>query len=108
MRARFLSGRPLAVCGKPHIGSRHTPCAMHINTPRTLEFRSADGTRSVPTTRKSMPALAKNLYDYPRYYDLVFGSDWKAEYDFLLEVFDKHAAGRVRRVFEPACGTGRL
>lgn len=49
-----------------------------------------------------------NLYDYPRYYDLVFGSDWKAEHDFLRQVFDKFAAGRVRRVFEPACGTGRL
>lgn len=49
-----------------------------------------------------------NLYDYPRYYDLVFGSDWKAEHDFLRQVFDKFAGGRVRRVFEPACGTGRL
>lgn len=52
-----------------------------------------------------MPA---NLYDYPRYYDLVFGSDWKAEFDFLRRAFDKFVAGRVRRVFEPACGTGRL
>ena len=52
--------------------------------------------------------MIANLYDYPRYYDLVFGSDWKAEHDFLLAVFDTHAAGRVRRVFEPACGTGRL
>jgi len=52
-----------------------------------------------------MPA---NLYDYPRYYDLVFGSDWKAEFDFLRRVFDKFANGRVRTVFEPACGTGRL
>jgi SAM-dependent methyltransferase len=49
-----------------------------------------------------------NLYDYPRYYDLVFGSDWKAEFDFLRQAFDTFAAGRVRRVFEPACGTGRL
>ncbi|MCA9247545.1 MAG: class I SAM-dependent methyltransferase [Planctomycetales bacterium] len=49
-----------------------------------------------------------NLYDYPKYYDLVFGSDWKAEYDFLLAAFDRYAARRVRRVFEPACGTGRL
>jgi SAM-dependent methyltransferase len=54
-----------------------------------------------------MPTAA-NLYDYPRYYDLVFGSDWKAEFDFLLAVFDTFAGGRVRRVFEPACGTGRL
>ncbi|MGL4513957.1 MAG: class I SAM-dependent methyltransferase [Lacipirellulaceae bacterium] len=53
-----------------------------------------------------------NLYDYPKYYDLVFGSDWKAEFDFLLGCFDRHAAlgprKRVRRLFEPACGTGRL
>lgn len=55
-----------------------------------------------------MPTASRNLYDYPRYYDLVFGSDWKAEHDFLLEVFDTHATGRVRRIFEPACGTGRL
>jgi SAM-dependent methyltransferase len=52
--------------------------------------------------------MSANLYDYPRYYDLVFGSDWKAEFDFLRRVFDKFASGRVRSVFEPACGTGRL
>ena len=55
-----------------------------------------------------MPVAPANLYDYPRYYDLVFGSDWKAEFDFLRRVFDKFASGRVRKVFEPACGTGRL
>ncbi len=49
-----------------------------------------------------------NLYDYPKYYDLVFGSDWKAEFDFLQACFEKHAERPVRRVFEPACGTGRL
>lgn len=49
-----------------------------------------------------------NLYDFPPYYDLVFGSDWKAEFDFLTASFAKHVAGNVRRVFEPACGTGRL
>ena len=56
----------------------------------------------------SMEKLPRSLYDYPRYYDLVFGSDWKAEHDFLLDVFDTFATGKVRRVFEPACGTGRL
>jgi SAM-dependent methyltransferase len=49
-----------------------------------------------------------NLYDYPRYYDLVFGSDWKAEFRFLGQCFAKHARGEVKRLFEPACGTGRL
>jgi SAM-dependent methyltransferase len=52
--------------------------------------------------------LDGSLYDYPSYYDLVFGSDWKAEQDFLLDSFDRYATGPVRRIFEPACGTGRL
>jgi SAM-dependent methyltransferase len=52
--------------------------------------------------------MPENLYDYPRYYDLVFGSDWKAEFDFLRRTFDKFGKQPVRRIFEPACGTGRL
>jgi SAM-dependent methyltransferase len=55
--------------------------------------------------RSPVPA---NLYDYPRYYDLVFGSDWKAEFDFLRQAFDKFGGSKVRKIFEPACGTGRL
>ena len=55
-----------------------------------------------------MPATAANLYDYPRYYDLVFGSDWKAEFDFLRAAFREFVPGPARRLFEPACGTGRL
>ncbi|ADB18237.1 Methyltransferase type 12 [Pirellula staleyi DSM 6068] len=50
----------------------------------------------------------RNLYDYPRYYDLVFGSDWKPEFHFLHQAFAKYVRGEVKRVFEPACGTGRL
>lgn len=49
-----------------------------------------------------------SIYDFPKYYDLLFGSDWKAEFDFLISCFDKHVDRKVRRVFEPACGTGRL
>ena len=55
-----------------------------------------------------METINDNLYNYPKYYDLLFGSDWKAEYDFLLDVFEKHAKRPVRKLFEPACGTGRL
>ncbi|MEM6328615.1 MAG: class I SAM-dependent methyltransferase [Planctomycetota bacterium] len=55
-----------------------------------------------------METIQGNLYDHPRYYDLVFGSDWKAEFDFLRACFDRHATGAVRRLYEPACGTGRL
>ena len=55
-----------------------------------------------------MKTLPGGLYDYPTYYDLVFGSDWKAEYDFLMACFERHSDRPIRRVFEPACGTGRL
>ncbi|TWT58201.1 hypothetical protein KOR42_15720 [Thalassoglobus neptunius] len=49
-----------------------------------------------------------SLYDYPKYYDLLFGFDWKAECDFLESCFDRYAKCQVKRLFEPACGTGRL
>jgi len=49
-----------------------------------------------------------SIYDYPRYYDLLFGSDWKAEFDFLRKCFDRYALRKVKRLYEPACGTGRL
>jgi len=55
-----------------------------------------------------METIRANLYDYPKYYDVLFGSDWRAEYDFLQACFKRFARGRVRRIFEPACGTGRL
>lgn len=49
-----------------------------------------------------------SIYDYPQYYDLLFGADWKAEFKFLEGCFERFATRPVRRVFEPACGTGRL
>jgi SAM-dependent methyltransferase len=55
-----------------------------------------------------MEIVKADVYGFPRYYDLVYGSDWRAEYRFLCAAFDKYARGRVQRVFEPACGTGRL
>lgn len=49
-----------------------------------------------------------SLYDYPKYYDLLFGFDWKAECDFLEQCFAAYAKCSVKKLFEPACGTGRL
>ena len=57
---------------------------------------------------ESTEAIKASIYDYPQYYDLLFGSDWKAEFDFMEACFRKHSRRPVRRVFEPACGTGRL
>lgn len=52
--------------------------------------------------------IAGDIYDYPVYYDLIFGSDWRAEFDFLTGCFERFAKRPVKRIFEPACGTGRL
>src|SRR5437867_3891933 len=49
-----------------------------------------------------------SIYDFPQYYELLFGSDWRAEFHFLRACFEKHATRKVRSLFEPACGTGRL
>lgn len=64
--------------------------------------------KTKPKTRKPAETVVANLYDFPKYYDLIFGSDWKAEFDFLRDCFEKHAKRPVKRVFEPATGTGRL
>ena len=50
----------------------------------------------------------ESLYDYPKYYDLLFGADWRAEFDFIKACFERYARRPVWRLFEPACGTGRL
>lgn len=55
-----------------------------------------------------METIRGSVYDYPKYYDVLFGVDWRAEYNFLLACFRKHARREVKRLFEPACGTGRL
>lgn len=52
--------------------------------------------------------IQARLYDFPQYYDVLFGADWKAEIGMLEGCFRRHARRPVRRVFEPACGTGRL
>jgi SAM-dependent methyltransferase len=49
-----------------------------------------------------------SIYDYPKYYHVAFGSDWKAEFDFLRACFERFGRRPTRRVLEPACGTGRL
>src|SRR5262245_31032738 len=55
-----------------------------------------------------METIAGHLYDYPKYYDLIFGSDWAAEVKFLKACFERYQIAPVKRIFEPACGTGRL
>lgn len=56
----------------------------------------------------SRTPIEGRVYDHPAYYDLVFGADWRREFDFLQAAFARHAARPLERIFEPACGTGRL
>ncbi|WP_153559055.1 class I SAM-dependent DNA methyltransferase [Roseimaritima sediminicola] len=55
-----------------------------------------------------METVTESIYDYPKYYDLVFGTDCAAELKFIEACAGAYARVPVRRMFEPACGTGRL
>jgi SAM-dependent methyltransferase len=52
--------------------------------------------------------VVESIYDHPKYYDLVFGADCAAELKFIKYCAEQFAKGKVQRLFEPACGTGRL
>ena len=56
----------------------------------------------------AMETVQQSIYDHPKYYDLVFGADCAAEVRFIEACGQRYAGGRMRRLFEPACGTGRL
>jgi SAM-dependent methyltransferase len=49
-----------------------------------------------------------NWYDYPQYYDLAFRSETRQECDFIEAACRKYCPFPARRLFEPACGAGRL
>ena len=48
------------------------------------------------------------LYSSPEVYDVAFGWDLRLELDFLESCWSAHVDGPIRRILEPACGTGRL
>jgi SAM-dependent methyltransferase len=52
--------------------------------------------------------LNVNWYDHPRYYDIAFQSETQQEADFIEAAAKKYCDFRVRKLLEPACGTGRL
>lgn len=55
-----------------------------------------------------MEVINDSIYNHPRYYDLIFGADCAAETRFICDVNQKYLKNRATRLFEPACGTGRL
>lgn len=60
------------------------------------------------TETLSIETVNESIYDHPKYYDLVFGADCAAEVKFILACGQKYMQRAPGRMFEPACGTGRL
>lgn len=58
--------------------------------------------------RYEIETVNESIYDHPKYYDLVFGSDCAAEVKFILGCAERFMQREPQRMFEPACGTGRL
>ncbi|TWU40788.1 class I SAM-dependent methyltransferase [Novipirellula artificiosorum] len=52
--------------------------------------------------------INESIYDHPKYYDLVFGADCAAEVSFIQACGEQWMDRPPKRLFEPACGTGRL
>jgi SAM-dependent methyltransferase len=75
---------------------------------RKVPKSSVSGKATVAAKKPKVVRLPGHIYDYPKYYDLIFGSDCQAELDFLQDCFTCFADRKVKRLFEPACGTGRL
>jgi SAM-dependent methyltransferase len=47
-------------------------------------------------------------YDYPQYYDMVMRDDTFEEADFIEAACQKYCPFEVKKILEPACGTGRV
>jgi SAM-dependent methyltransferase len=52
--------------------------------------------------------VVANCYDYPQYYDIAFQAYTEREADFIEAACRKYCFFDVRRLLEPACGSGRL
>jgi SAM-dependent methyltransferase len=53
-----------------------------------------------------MSRRRRGQYAAPRFYEIAFDMNRKAEVDFLVHCFRRYARRRVRRVLDIACGTG--
>jgi SAM-dependent methyltransferase len=52
--------------------------------------------------------MTAELYRRPEYYDIAFTWDLTTEIEFFGRVFARHVPFPVKRILEPACGTGRF
>jgi len=52
--------------------------------------------------------MAHKLYDYPKYYDIAFSWDITQEIMIYKKVFRDFVDFPVKKILEPACGSGRF
>jgi SAM-dependent methyltransferase len=71
------------------------------------EVNSGASKKDRVITARSRIVVA-NCYDYPQYYDIAFQAYTEREADFIEAACRKYCSFDVRRVLEPACGSGRL
>ncbi|HTQ38462.1 MAG TPA: class I SAM-dependent methyltransferase [Pirellulales bacterium] len=57
---------------------------------------------------KKSDLLCTSWYDYPEWFEIGFDNETKKEADFFEKAFKRWCKFPVRRVLEPACGSGRL
>ncbi len=73
-----------------------------------LKFSPKEKLQEKPARKTTMETLNESIYDHPKYYDLVFGADCAAEVKFIQACGAQWMKQAPKRLFEPACGTGRL
>ena len=122
-----MPASPVAIAGESAQGAS-VKTANTVNTAKSVVTKNAAAKSKAvkKTVSKSVAAvkespkkavkkkavakaeLEKSWYDYPHYYDVGFREDTPREAKFFEKAFAKYIPGKVKRVFEPGCGSGRL
>ncbi|MEM4445795.1 MAG: class I SAM-dependent methyltransferase [Candidatus Jordarchaeales archaeon] len=64
------------------------------------------GVRSDTCADKESDEGEHKIYCLPRYYDIAFSRDVSKEINFFINCFKKYCDFEVKRILEPACGSG--
>ena len=76
-------------------------------TSKTAASKTAD-VKPVKAKKSSSKKKEADWYDYPQYFDLGFADETAKEVAFLPLAFERFGTGKMKRILEPGCGSGRL
>jgi SAM-dependent methyltransferase len=99
---KAMDSKSVATKAAPAKPPTKSPAKLQSKTPATK------ATTSKPAKASQPKEPEKSWYDYPHYYDVGFREDTPREAKFFEKAFAKYIPGKVKRVFEPGCGSGRL